>query len=444
MNNAMILPEEPLFCIQKLENAGFACYAVGGCVRDSLLGKTPHDYDLCTAATPEQIKAVFSDFPQIHAGEKHGTIGIIFPNKNVYEITTFRTEGDYSDSRHPGWVTFVSHIEGDLARRDFTVNAMAYSPKRHLADPFGGQADLQNKILRSVGDPKRRFTEDALRILRGVRFSVTYDLAVEPETLSAMETLAPRMEHLARERVFDELCKLLPRINAQQLLHFAPILTEVIPQLRPCIGFQQRNPHHIHDVYTHIAHVVQRTPADLTLRWAALLHDVGKPNSFSLDDHGCGHFYGHAKGSAELANEILLQLKAPTALRSQVITLVKLHMDRIPAEKKAVKRFLSRHGEETLRQLLALQKADFGGKKPKYDPYVEEITGILEEILAENACLSLKDLALNGHDLMAMGYSGAAIGCTLHTLLDAVLDERVPNRKDALQTYLSQLPKEQS
>lgn len=435
----MQLPENALFCIRNLEAAGFSCYAVGGCVRDALLGLTPHDYDLCTCATPEETSAVFKDFPQIHAGEKHGTIGIIFPGSEVYEITTFRTEGGYADSRHPDWVEFVPRVEQDLARRDFTVNAMAYAPGKGLVDPFGGQADLQNKILRAVGQPHRRFSEDSLRILRGVRFSVTYGLNPEAETRQAMLDLAPLMDGLARERVFDELCKLLPHINAQALCNFAPILTQIIPELKASMGFQQHNPHHIHDVYTHIAHVVQAAPPDLTLRWAALLHDVGKPDTFSLDEAGIGHFYGHAARSAAMAEEILLRLKAPTALRAQVVLLVQLHMNQIPAEKKAVRRFLHRYGADTLRQLLLLQQADMGSKGTTNSPYVEQIQLLCREILAENSCLNRKDLALNGHDLMALGYSGPAIGHLLNGLLDAVLDDRVENKKDRLIQHIPTL-----
>jgi tRNA nucleotidyltransferase (CCA-adding enzyme) len=234
----------------------------------------------------------------------------------LIEITTFRTEGDYEDNRHPGWVRFVTDIESDLSRRDFTVNAMAYSPTRGFADPFGGREDLKNRVLRAVGDPERRFSEDALRILRGVRFSVRYGLTVETHTAAAMTRLAPLMDHLARERVFDELCGLLPLVRAEDLARFQGILTQVIPELTDTVDFDQKNPHHALDLYSHIAHVVQHVPGVLPLRWAALLHDIGKPGTFSLDSNGIGHFLGHAKLGAEMANSILLRLKAPTALRT--------------------------------------------------------------------------------------------------------------------------------
>ena len=219
----MNLPSYVTACLDALENAGFAAYAVGGCVRDACLGLTPHDFDLCTAALPGETEAVFREYPLVLAGKKHGTVGVITEH-GVVEITTFRTEGDYADNRHPDWVEFVADIEKDLARRDFTVNAMAYSPRRGFADPFGGREDLKNKVLRAVGDPVTRFREDSLRILRGIRFAVRYGLTVEGETEKAMLSQAQLMDNLARERVFEELCKLLPLVEARDLLRFGPIL----------------------------------------------------------------------------------------------------------------------------------------------------------------------------------------------------------------------------
>ena len=432
----MQLPGYVQFCIDRLENAGFAAYAVGGCVRDALLGRIPHDYDLCTAATPADTARLFADFPQVHAGEKHGTIGVIF-EKEVCEITTFRTEGDYTDSRHPQWVSFVTDIEQDLARRDFTINAMAYSPTRGYCDPFGGQKDLQNHILRAVGDPEQRFTEDALRILRGVRFAARFHLTPEPETERAMLALAPRLHNIAAERIFDELCHFLPVATVEDLLRYAPILSEVIPALKPCLGFDQRNRHHLYDIFTHTAHVVEGVPADLTLRWAALLHDVGKPATFTLDENGQGHFYGHAEKSAQMADAILRQLKAPTQLREDVAFLVEKHMTPLPPDKKILRRRLSQYGQTKLTWLLQLQKMDFCAKGVLGDAGdFDAIEAILSEILADNACLHLKDLAVNGHDLMGLGYRGPEIGKNLQLLLEQVLDDQVPNDKEALLHYL--------
>ena len=432
----MFLPEYIHTCIRMLEQAGYAAYAVGGCVRDALMGITPHDYDLCTAARPNEIRRVFADFRLVLAGEKHGTVTVMMGHEPV-EITTFRTEGDYTDSRHPQWVEFVPEIEKDLARRDFTINAMAYSPTRGFADPFGGQEDLKNKVLRAVGDPRERFTEDALRILRGVRFAVRFDLMVEPKTLQAMAQLAPLMDKLAKERIYTELCKLLPLINARQLLQFEPIITQASPELKPTVNFDQRSPHHAYDVYTHTAYVVEALPQDLTLRFAGLLHDVGKPEAFTQDEDGRGHFYEHAQKGAQTADTALWLLRAPTALRQQVVLLIEHHMTTIEADKKLLKRRIRQFGMDTLQQLLALQKADFCSKGVEEESETDfaAIDALLEEIAREDACLTVKDLAINGNDLLALGIAaGPAIGECLEHLLDLVQDEQISNEKEPLHT----------
>ena len=437
----MTVPDYVQFCINRLESAGFAAYAVGGCVRDSLLGLTPQDFDLCTAALPEQTEAVFSDCRLVLAGKKHGTVAVV-TDGGIVEITTFRTEGNYSDNRHPEWVKFVPDIREDLARRDFTVNAMAFSPTRGFTDPFGGRADLENRILRAVGDPGTRFREDSLRILRGVRFAVKYGLRVEDHTMEAMVQLRHLMGNLARERVFDELCKLLLLVNAPDLLCFAPILAAVIPELEPMLGFDQCSPHHAYDLFTHTAHVCAAVPAELPLRWTALLHDTGKIPTFTTDDTGRGHFYGHAGESAKIANDVLHRLKAPTALREQVVNLIGLHMTKIQPERKSVRRWLSRLGAGTMEALLQLQEADMGSKgtgKPGELERFAQLRALMAELQAEDACLSLKDLAVNGHDLMALGFSGREIGKKLDFLLSLVLDEKVENTKEALLAQIAKL-----
>ena len=430
----MQMPPDVRACMDALENAGFAAYLVGGCVRDAYLGLTPNDFDITTSALPEQTEAVFSGHKLVLAGKKHGTIGVV-TDSGVVEITTFRTEGDYTDSRHPQWVKFVPDIESDLARRDFTVNAMAYSPTRGFADPFGGRADLGAGLLRAVGDPAKRFEEDALRILRGIRFAAKYNLALESATKDAMFALAPKMEHLAQERIFEELCRFLLWANRAQITEFAPLLASVIPELAPTLGFDQRSPHHAYDVFTHIAHVTAAVPPELPLRWAALLHDIGKPATFTTDATGRGHFYGHAKISAEMADAILRRLKAPTALREEAVLLIGQHMTKLEPEKKLLRRRLSRLGKENLELLLALQEADMGSKgmgKLKEMSQFLQLRTLLDEIYAENACLNLKDLAVSGHDLMALGLTGKAIGQTLQYLLEQVIDETLPNDKETL------------
>ena len=431
----MDLPKYVRSCIDALEQAGFAAYAVGGCVRDACLGLEPHDFDLCTSALPEQTEAVFADCRLVLTGKKHGTVTVIIDGEPV-EITTFRTEGAYLDNRHPEWVKFVPNVEEDLARRDFTVNAMAWSPYRGFADPFGGRADLEKRMLRAVGDPGARFREDSLRILRGARFAAKYRLNVEENTQTAMFALTPLMDNLARERVFEELCKLLLCATAEDLIRFAPVLAAAIPELEPQIGFDQRSPYHAYDLFTHTARVTARVPAELPLRWAALLHDTGKIPSFTLDENGRGHFYGHAKAGAEMADNILRRLKAPTTLREKTVTLIRLHMTQLEPTKKTIRRWLGKLGAQTVNDLLQLQEADMGSKgtcAPEEMAQFPQLRAIIEEIKAENACLTLKDLAVNGRDLLETGFPpGREMGACLQQLLDLVLDEQLPNEKHAL------------
>ena len=437
----MFLPKDIQNCFDLLEAAGFAAYAVGGCVRDACLGLQPHDYDLCTSALPAQTEEVFRDYRLVLAGEKHGTVTVITEDGPV-EITTFRTEGGYRDNRHPDWVKFVPDIQGDLARRDFTVNAMAYSPTRGFADPFGGREDLRNHVLRAVGDPEARFREDSLRILRGVRFAARFGLTPEEHTMQAMLSQAGLMENLARERVFEELCKLLLVAKAEDITRFAPILAAVIPELAPMIGFDQRSPHHAYDLITHTAHVVEGVPAELPLRWAALLHDTGKVTTFTLDATGRGHFYGHAKDSAAIADAVLHRLKAPTALREEVVTLIGRHMTRLQPDRKFLRRLVSKYGFPMVEAQLALQQADMGSKGTAEDngsAVFAEIRRLLADLKAEDACLSLKNLAVNGNDLMALGFQGKAIGACLNQLLELVVEERLPNEKRALLDYAAGL-----
>ena len=429
----MKLPGAAIHCIRALEEAGFATYAVGGCVRDDCMGIEPHDYDLCSAALPEQIQAVFSAYPQVLAGVKHGTVGVITA-EGVVEITTFRAEGSYADNRHPDWVDFVTDIEKDLSRRDFTMNAIAWSPVRGHADPFGGRADIEAGILRAVGNPDERFQEDSLRILRGLRFAARFRLAIDPETEKAMFRQAHLMENLARERVFTELCGFLRYAGAEDLLRFAPILGLVIPEVAAMVGFDQHSPHHAYDVYTHTAYVLEAVAGELPLRWAALLHDIGKVPTFTQDADGRGHFRGHAGKSAEMAEEILRRLKAPNALREQVVWLIEHHMTRLSPDRKLLRRFLSRHGREQLLMLCALQQADMGGKGvDEHEAEVfEEIRNRLEELIAEEGQLNLKNLAVNGSDLMALGFQGRQVGECLNRLLEQVLDETLENDRETL------------
>ncbi len=430
----MVLPKPVQKCMDRLERNGFTVYAVGGCVRDSILGQTASDYDLCTNATPEEICRVFEGFELVRNGEKHGTIGVVVSGK-LYEITTYRTESGYADNRHPDSVEFVDRVEEDLARRDFTVNAMAFHPKTGYKDPYGGQKDLFDGVLRAVGDPQTRFREDSLRILRGVRFACRFRLEVEPETGKAMKELSGLMENLAPERVFGELTQILCAMEQGDLVRFRDVMVEAVPELAPCVGFQQHNPHHVYDVFTHTDRVLARTEKDPALRWAALLHDTAKPQTFTQDASGKGHFYGHAKESAQIANAVMTRLRASNALKEQVVFLVEHHMDTITADKASLRRKLSRYGMENLKKLVNLQLADQGGKRKfaRMDPNFEKIFATLDKLEKEEGRLQLRDLAVNGHDLMALGFAaGPELGQCQRELLELVLAGELANEKETL------------
>ena len=426
----MYIPNSVLELMNKLEEAGYETWVVGGCVRDHLMGNVPHDYDCCTAAAPEAMQAIFADRQLVQAGLKHGTVGVVTDN-GVVEITTFRTEGGYLDARHPDWVRFVRDVKEDLARRDFTVNAMAYSPRRGLCDPFGGQEDLKKGILRAVGDPVQRFREDALRILRGLRFAARFGFEIEEDTRKAMHTQIAGLDSLARERVLVELEGFLLSARAKDILDGAELLFRVIPELAPQLGFDQKNPYHEHDIFTHTAMVVERASRDPVMRMAALLHDVGKVDTFTLDKNGVGHFYGHAAVGAKMAEEILRRLKCSNALREEVIWLIHHHMDRFPCDEKSARRCLSKNGLLRMERLTRLQMADFGGKVDEGD--LDEWLALLREVDRREGTLTLKTLAVKGSDLMALGIApGRDIGRILNALLAKVLAGELPNERNAL------------
>ena len=436
----MYIPNSVLELINKLEEAGYETWVVGGCVRDHLMGNAPHDYDCCTAAAPETMQAIFADRQLVLAGLKHGTVGVV-TESGVVEITTFRTEGGYLDSRHPDWVRFVRDVKEDLARRDFTVNAMAYSPRRGLCDPFGGQEDLKNGLLRAVGDPAQRFREDALRILRGLRFAARFGFRIEENTREAMHQEIGGLDSLARERVLTELEGFLLSAKAGDLRNASAILCRLIPELAPTVGFEQHSRYHVHDVFGHIATVVENVPPTAELRLAALLHDIGKPAVFSLDEGGEGHFYGHASVSAELADDILHRLKASNALREEVVFLVKHHMDYYRPEERTVRRCLSRHGLNRMERLIELQSADLGGKgtdEPSESlRELQRLRELLREMDTREGTLTLKTLAIKGGDLIALGIPrGRRVGEILNRLLELVLAGELPNDREKLLDYV--------
>lgn len=422
-----------------LEAAGFRAWVVGGCVRDALRGKTPHDWDVCTDARPDQVTACFAR--TVPTGLVHGTVTVLWGETPV-EVTTLRAESGYSDGRRPDHVEFVTDLSRDLSRRDFTVNAMAWNPRTGLADPFGGRADLAAGVLRAVGEADARFAEDALRILRGLRFSARLGFAIEAATARAMERQAGRLRAVAAERVRTELDGLLQGAAAEEVLARWPaVLETVLPEIGPAVGFGQHNPHHCLDVWDHTARAVGAASADKAVRLTMLLHDLGKPGCFSLGPDGVGHFYGHAARSAELAEGILTRLRYDNETRGRVVRLVRLHDAPLPAEEKAARRLLNRLGERDARALIAVHRADTRALAPAYHHRLEELDrleALLEEQLAQNACFSLRQLAVNGRDALAAGIvPGPAVGRALDALLQRVLAGEIPNDRAVLLTELA-------
>ena len=437
----MQLPIEVNEAIRRLEDAGYTACAVGGCVRDALLGKVPQDYDLTTSARPEQTAAVFAGEQVIPTGAKHGTVTVVLSGRPI-EITTFRVDGGYSDARHPDAVRFTPSLEEDLARRDFTVNAMAYSPRTGLVDPFGGASDLENGVLRCVGNAAARFREDALRILRLLRFSATLGFLPEADTAAAARAARDGLRHISAERTAEELRRLVCGRDVRRVvLTETDILGVVLPELLPMRGFDQRNKHHVYDVLEHCAAACEAVPARPVLRMAALLHDVGKPDCFFADDEGVGHFYGHAERGAAMTEEILRRLRYDNAGRMRITELVRRHDMRIEPTEKAVLRALRRFGTEFYFQLLEIKRADTlaHAPGPRLDERMERYAALKalgEKALAQRACFSLRSLAVDGNDLIAAGFApGPALGRTLSALLDAVTDGRVVNEKAALLDY---------
>ena len=431
-----MLSHGALAIIRQLEQAGFEAYAVGGCVRDLLLGITPDDIDITTNATPEQMMNALSAFRLIPTGLQHGTLTVLAEGDS-FEVTTYRTDGTYSDGRHPDRVSFSTSLEEDLARRDFTVNAMAYHPEKGLIDPFDGQKDLKDRLLRCVGDPATRFTEDALRIARLVRFMSVLGFCAEPDTARAAHTLYERLSLVAAERKRVELMKLLVGDGFLQVaLAFPDVLCQLVPVLTPLVGFEQHNPHHEFDVYTHTMRAVAHAVSDPVVRLAVLLHDIGKPSTFFYDENGIGHFYGHPAVSEALAKQTLTDLRFDNATIDAVLPLVRSHDKPIPNDRKQIKRRLSKYGKETFLRLLHVKEADaMGCRENSLPPDLSAIRELVEDIYREQECLTLRDLAVNGNDLLTLGIpAGPLLGNLLSYLLEAVLDERCANERDALIT----------
>lgn len=418
---------------------GFESYAVGGCVRDSLLGKTPHDWDFTTSATPDDMLHICAihGIRVIETGIKHGTLTLSMFDEQ-YEFTTFRIDGDYSDNRHPDEVKFTTKIEDDLSRRDFTINAMAYSPSIGLVDPFGGRLDLDQRRIRCVGSPEKRFQEDALRILRALRFASTYNMGIDSDTSKEIHRQKSSLLNISVERIQAELKRLLMGENVLDiLLEYHDVITTIIPELGPCVGFNQHNRYHNHTVYDHIAYAVSNYKGnDVTVKLALLLHDVGKPLCYTEDEKG-GHFHGHGVPSSKIANEVLGRLNFDNKTRDAVTELVLYHDATIEPGSKVVRRWLNKIGEERFRQLLDVRMADILAHAPDTQSSRIERCNFLRQFLnatiESQQCFQMKDLAVNGKDIMALGVAeGKLVGDILKSLLSGVIEGELPNEKQTL------------
>lgn len=436
VGNLIKLSEETRVVVEKLSDCGFEAYIVGGCVRDYLMGIKPGDIDITTNARPEQIKEVFKDFKVIETGIKHGTVSVLV-NGNQFEVTTFRIDSEYSDNRHPDSVTFTSNIKEDLSRRDFTMNAIAYNEQEGFVDPFCGMEDIKNGVIRCVGEPDKRFKEDALRILRALRFSSVTGFVVEENTRKALFRNKNLLKNISAERIYQEVTKLLCGDNVKRVLvEYVDILGVVVPELLPMKGFEQRNPYHAYDVLTHTAIVVASIDKKPVLRFAALFHDVGKPHTFSLGDDNMGHFFGHARLSTQMAVDTLKRLKADRETIGKVEKLVKYHDTPIEIDDVVIKRRLNKLGKDDFFDLIKLMRADNMGQSPNLIIRQKEFDLIEEkahDILNRQECFSLKDLNINGNDIMELGVKeGKEVGRILNSLLELVITRNVENTKEEL------------
>ena len=439
------IPPGPRLLLERLAEAGYEAHLVGGCVRDLLRGAEPQDWDVCTSALPQQTRACFARLPLLETGIRHGTVAVGVDGV-FYEITTYRRDGPYSDGRRPDAVSFVPDLTQDLARRDFTINAMALDLDGALHDPFGGRADLAAGVVRCVGEPERRFQEDGLRLLRALRFSACLDFAIHPATAAAIARTLPMLDRVAAERIQTELRKLIvgPR-RAQVLREFPQVLCRFWPQLEPLVALEQHNPHHCYGGWEHTLHALAAAPAEEVVCLAVLLHDIGKPPCKTTDEAGIDHFYGHPAVSAQLADQMLRDLKFDNATRERVVALVERHDAPIHPTEKSVRRWLGRLGEEAFFQLLEVKRCDCLGQDPRLSEErlaaTQALKDLARQVIAQGQCFSLKDLAVNGRDVLAAGVpAGPQVGRALAELLDQVVAGTLPNDKTALLQALSHLP----
>lgn len=433
----IVLPKNVKLIIDILNKNDFEAFVVGGCVRDSIIGLTPHDWDICTNAKPEEIKNCFSNFNTFDSGLKHGTISIVIDSE-VFEVTTYRIDGAYSDNRRPDSVTFTSDIAKDLARRDFTVNAMAYNEQYGLLDPYGGRNDLSEKIIRCVGNSDFRFNEDALRIIRALRFASVYDFVIENETSESISKNADLLKNIAVERISVEFNKLLCGNGTEEILNkYRDVIAVFIPEIKPMFDYSQHTKHHNRDLWHHTTYSVKSIDKMPLLRMSMLLHDIGKPKACKRDEDGTCHFKGHPKYSAEMAETILRRLKYPTDFIETCVTLIKYHDVRFNGSKCQLRHVMSAIGDKNVELLLKIQRADIMAQSEyKHKEKLEKLNlacRVYEEILADKDCFTLKQLEINGNDIKKLGVTeGVKIGKILKMLLSLVIEDKLENEKSAL------------
>ena len=424
--------------LQKLADSGFQAFLVGGCVRDMILGRDIHDHDITTDALPEQVMNVFSGFTTVPTGLKHGTVTVLV-NGEPFEITTFRIDGEYSDSRRPESVSFTRNLTDDLARRDFTINAIAMDIDGNISDPFHGCDDIKNKIIRCVGEPSMRFNEDALRILRAVRFSSVLGFEIEKNTSNALMNLRKNLDNISRERIRDELDKLICGKNlVPVMLGYREIIAQIIPEMRPCFDFDQKSHFHMYDVYEHIVRTIDSAPQDSVLfRRTMLFHDIGKPPKFTVDENGEGHFKGHAKISADMCRDIMKNLRYDNNSIEQTCLLIAHHSDKIHNDIQ-IKKLVSEIGEDNFFMLMQIKRFDNYGKCPFVLKEFEEFErheNALREFIKNNDCMHISQLEINGNDLVNMGFRGKAVGDMLKNILNMIIEGNLENKRDILLEY---------
>lgn len=433
------IPKGARAILLNLRYENHEAYVVGGCVRDSLLGKEPKDWDICTSATPDEVKELMHrhGIKTIDTGLQHGTVTVDMGTVGKYEVTTFRIDGNYTDGRHPDYVEFTESIYKDLSRRDFTINAMAYN-SAGLIDPFHGRDDLQAGIIRCVGNPDERFEEDALRILRALRFAATYGFSIEEQTAAAIHKDAWMLKRIAAERINGELCKMLLGDGILNvLLNFSDVIATIIPEMEPCIGFEQNNKYHQYTVYEHIAHAVANYKGtDVSVKVALLLHDIGKPQCYTEDENG-GHFHGHGVPSRDIAEQVLDRLRFDNKTKQEVLELVLYHDTMIEPTPRTVRKWLHKLGERRFSQFLDVRMADIlahaeGTQESRIERCIA-LGSIMSEVLEAEQCFALKDLQINGRDIMNLGIEqGKRVGEILNSLLDEVISGALENEHNTL------------